>query len=614
MNKLRDWLKCFSPAVPWLLTAFLIVAVLLILLSALRPKVNAQMGGVQQPIFAPDTTMFYTDKTNVVIVDDNKYNAFGGLAQLPDKTLFCIYRSGSTHTSEDGVLNYRTSLDYGATWSDPTTLYDPDLDARDVEVVTLTNGTIFVSFFLWNGDDPDDPNGVYAFIGTNNGGGSFTFSSVITVTNSFTFSGTSSKALQRNDGTLYLPIYGKTNNIDHNNPSFVISTNAGATWGGHVWGHQVWTPYISTEEINEGCILYASNNVILGFFRYQQDVYYTNGAFLRSVSTDDGATWSNLGFHYYGCPARPTVLRLDNGTLVKYGRGADGPQTGPYYHYSWNEGVSWSDRVLAKTNWVYNYGSIIELDTGRIGLVSFLEPTTNTDICIAVYDEFVSPTPSDPGTLWNGNPASLPIGSPAISAYWVYTNMPTSGPTTNWPSLVGAQAWTQPLNTRYPTNTTTGVEFRATSWLTNASAPALGSNFTAVVTAKARTAPSNWEWLLNGSGSAMTINNSAGYKWIGYVVSASVVDTGGDVVTGRMYRLAWTAQGPADKNTDFYFDTTKIGTADSAATTLNWLGNAEDSTTYQFDGTVASVLIYTNTLSGANLTNLYGWSRAMFGK
>jgi hypothetical protein len=85
------------------------------------------------------------------VVNDGQYNAFPGLTLLPNGDLIIVYRKGTTHTSTNGVIYYRTSADQGQTWSSETAVYSsPIADARDPEIVPLSSGKLLLSFFTTN--------------------------------------------------------------------------------------------------------------------------------------------------------------------------------------------------------------------------------------------------------------------------------------------------------------------------------------------------------------------------------------------------------------------------------------------------------------------------------
>lgn len=85
------------------------------------------------------------------IVNGANYNAFPGLSKTGNGCqLIVAYRNATSHTSDNGQIVTRTSDDLGATWSIPSTIWNPTLDARDPELFLTSDDRLLCSFFEYD--------------------------------------------------------------------------------------------------------------------------------------------------------------------------------------------------------------------------------------------------------------------------------------------------------------------------------------------------------------------------------------------------------------------------------------------------------------------------------
>jgi BNR repeat-like domain len=320
------------------------------------------------------------------VVDDGKYNAFPGLCELPNGDLICLYRAGTDHTSADGVIKYKTSSNQGAIWSAAGTVYDPgatNKDARDPEVILLSNGTLLASFFeVVNASDWK----VYVSIGTITGG-SVSWGNKILASNAFSTGFgpvCTSKVIELINGTILLPIYGRNSGETFLTAAVVPSTDFGATWGSKI--NFASDPMVKDFSEANGVQLPTGRIVMIvrsGTLKGYYEVHSLD---------NNGTTWStpvpviNIGT---STPGRPTVVLLANGDLFLITRNTGSSALGrAAYATSWNNGTIWSALTDYGTDTAFEYASAHVLHCGRVGAVISREHSSN-DAHI-VYQEFTA--------------------------------------------------------------------------------------------------------------------------------------------------------------------------------------------------------------------------------
>src|SRR6267142_1946895 len=78
-------------------------------------------------------------------IDNKKYNAFG-ITVVSKNIISLVFRSGTSHASDRGVVQIISSKDKGVTWSKPKTIYSDQYDDRNIAGGTTTTGRIIVFF------------------------------------------------------------------------------------------------------------------------------------------------------------------------------------------------------------------------------------------------------------------------------------------------------------------------------------------------------------------------------------------------------------------------------------------------------------------------------------
>ena len=323
---------------------------------------------------------------SATIIADGNYNAFPGVARLPDGRLVAVWWAGTAHATPGGVWKYSVSADQGRTWSSATTIdtSSAPIGALDVEVLALRNGTLLLTGTEYFGSTSTYRTVTKAGIVDNNGvitwsadrvvsGSTFTSSVGITATG---------KALELPDGGILLPIYGKNTGDAYMSVAVLRSTDGGVTWGSQVTIAS--TP--STKDYTEAGIARFPNGRLVAIMRHDQDLR----GYDESHSTDNGATWSapttviNLGAQ----PGKPALAVLGSGSLFMFTRIGGGNNTA--YATSYDYGVTWTSftTIAAGNGLQFEYASLVLQSGGSIAAVWALERDGTHLITDLFYQEF----------------------------------------------------------------------------------------------------------------------------------------------------------------------------------------------------------------------------------
>lgn len=318
----------------------------------------------------------------VTVISDATYNAFTGFAEFPNGSLISFYRTGATHVSLDGVIDQKISTNGGATWGAAATIYDPGSgnDARELDAILLANGTFLASFW----ENISNVRNAYTMIGT------ITDSAVVwaspvalrpAIGEECAF-----KPLQLANGNILVPFrYTGANGLALSTTGVRLSTDNGASWVSEV---EVMTDPTETYRYNECSIKQLPNGHVVMIARNEDLAGYS-----RSVSTDNGATWSapaNVIDITTAFPGRPNLEVLPSGDLALFCRG-NGPGGGDLsravFTVSADEGVTWAAFTNYGSDLNFVYAAAQVLASGRIGAVIARE-NSSTDAFV-VYQAFV---------------------------------------------------------------------------------------------------------------------------------------------------------------------------------------------------------------------------------
>jgi hypothetical protein len=320
------------------------------------------------------------------------YSAFPTIAEVNNE-LVCVYREGTDHTSTFGDLRLRRSTDAGATWGAATTIFDgatENEDCRDPGIVKLANNTLLLTWSVRGvgGVGTSVADGCRWSTSTDAGA---TWAASQDLNDAFTgFSRCSCKPLQLPNGDLLWAIYG--NDLgDANTTRWVKvykSTNNATSWSyladiGAIGDAKGW---------GEPNILRAHNGQLVALVRE------TNGGDLyRSVSNDDGATWTAPALVQADADSSPQGCVTRSGVLVIGQRFGTASDVG-FLMTSFDNGATWIKGEPLHASGTNEYVSPVCVGSRIYVAYARESSSTDSDVFFRGFTEH-SLTPLRPSTL-----------------------------------------------------------------------------------------------------------------------------------------------------------------------------------------------------------------------
>lgn len=324
--------------------------------------------------------------TPTYVANTATYDAFGVLSRMTDGTLLYVYREGTSHFGDVGVLRKRTSSDSGATWSAASTIVsEASVDLRNVGGGVTPTGRMVITYArytpgttTWNSivSRYSDDNGVTWSSGT-----------ALTTTGSTVFSPHGS-LIRTDDGQLLTSWYGDDGGTTYK--VFVVkSSDNGATWGSPIEVISGLGATSSNSKFTESCFAAIGGGVIIGLCRADNGTTFT-----QVKSTDNGATWATQGLCTFDTwtnvqPNTPPWLIVQgDGVFVFYGQ-----RIALALRAAWSTksaliaGTSgWGHRadVFTYANADMGYASVVEVGSGRLTGVAY-RGVTSADADIEVF-------------------------------------------------------------------------------------------------------------------------------------------------------------------------------------------------------------------------------------
>lgn len=258
------------------------------------------------------------DGDPTVIVSDANNNSFPGLCQVGD-TLITVYRVGSDHTGNDGVLVQRTSDDAGVTWSSATTIVDDaSKDVRDASLAVLDDDTVVLTYTKVSAPDYADGQPLCR-LSTDSGA---TWGAAITIPHGFTgmnaWGFVTAPVVELEDGDLIVPMYGTDDPGTGYYSRLARSTDGGATWAaaGIIAGPDTPSAGFYHQEPYT-CLL--DDGQLLCLLRSTPDPEVGDEWCYSCRSNDGGEHWT-VPVAQFPSAARPACLQTPDGDLVMTGR------------------------------------------------------------------------------------------------------------------------------------------------------------------------------------------------------------------------------------------------------------------------------------------------------
>ncbi len=357
----------------------------------------------------------------VEITDGTMHDAFPGLVQLDDGTLVGMYRHATHHNPTDdigepvkGVLHVIRSTDRGLTWSAPQVAYEhPTTDTRDPALTLLSDGRIAAVFFLHTG-----PIAIPVELMFSADGG-VTWGAPQVVPFTFTkASACSGPLVETAPGQWCVAAYGQNTGDSFWSARTIRTTDGGATWQDEV---TIADGTTESRTFTEPFLGARADGSLMCLVRED-----TGGReILRTVSTDDGATWSPLMSVLAG-HGRPSWLQLASGGIVCVFRqfGGDGDRP-TIFATSWDGGATWTaPEVLMPAGLEGTYAQLVETSPGLVAVLGSredLRTSSTVYLCYLLDGNGISPL------------ADVSIGSGVDGRY-----LPTNALDTLWCGAIDA--------------------------------------------------------------------------------------------------------------------------------------------------------------------------------
>lgn len=204
--------------------------------------------------------------------DTSTYDAFG-ITYKRNGNLYYIARSGTTHLTGGSII-LEKSVDSGASWGTRTTVYDSANDDRNLGGGILDAGTVLIGVEHYNSGH------IESLPLRSTDGETFTAGSTFGAAGGAVFI-PHGPIVDFGSGTAWLTGY----TIDYTTCYYVETTDYGVTWGSPT---ALLAP--AGTDLSEPAVLRISATQMLMVYRLG------NGLGLAAASsTDDGATWTDLG-------------------------------------------------------------------------------------------------------------------------------------------------------------------------------------------------------------------------------------------------------------------------------------------------------------------------------
>lgn len=331
-----------------------------------------------------------------LFTDPGEHLGFPGFIVAPNGDLVMSYRRGEAHAGANGSVVVRRSTDGGATWTaEQTVASSASYDYRGGGLARLSDGRLAMTLGRQLTGQLDTPDGAEVTFSDDNG---VTWSTPVLIDMPHTVMGFSqSRILELPGGDLIVPTWGRSNGA-----SFTRSaTVSRSTDGGATWSHLATIGDGPTDSLwyNEAEIVRVDGGRLVAIIRV-----HTSGdvrSWRRSVSDDNGASWTTPVTVENNCSGHPRPIRLPDGRLIAAWRRELETGHPGYVVTSDDGGVTWTQvQQLTPTTgneYVYAQGDVVG-DT--LYLAWSWEHTAGSSSAADVYF----------GTADVGDPDAIPVG------------------------------------------------------------------------------------------------------------------------------------------------------------------------------------------------------------
>jgi len=309
------------------------------------------------------------DPATSTVVSDGLYNAFPGITVTADGTLVAVYKRGTLHIGGNAqVVSQRgtRNADGSITWATAVVIdNDQTYTTQGASIMTLTNGNLLATCWLYNLAGATSIGPGYAFISTNGG---VSWGSRITVGGCTGYVNISGKAIQLSSGRVLLPVFGQ------DQPSGLLaarcqySDDNGATWA------TLSTMLTGNNAIEVSIVQCTDTGNIVATYRNQG-----SNLIGRNVSTDNGATWSAYADKFSGASPAPMIYTTAGAILTGYRSWTEPTRSQCGLRVTYDEGVTWTTpewTITSASNTEFEYCDFVQLTDG-IGFIWAAQSSTS---------------------------------------------------------------------------------------------------------------------------------------------------------------------------------------------------------------------------------------------
>lgn len=333
-------------------------------------------------------------QTQGILIHSTSFCAYPGLVTLPDGNLLAAYQCNRS------TVNIKLSTDQGATWGSSSTVYSAvspyELDAVDLAV--LPNGKLFLGFGL--GPLPSWIGVPTYMIGTIGAGDGITWSAPKSVRTPGWTAGCwgVTPVVPLANGDLLWPVwcYNNTTGGLPGSSTVLLSTDGGLTWPRQI---TVGDGASGNDYDESAAAVYPNGDIVLIIRQSSVGPVDAYGTWWRSISTDNGHTWSvPVMVVNNTIVGRPTLALLPCGGLVLMGRAEIAGVSTTGFGTSWDEGLTFSKFTnlgfgVPGSNSLYSdeYDAMSMLHDGSIAVVTAHSTSTTTNVD---YRNLMQPFPA----------------------------------------------------------------------------------------------------------------------------------------------------------------------------------------------------------------------------
>ncbi len=290
--------------------------------------------------------------------------AYPGLVKLPDGNLL------SALACPGPLISVELSTDKGVTWAPNSAI---PINGSEDSLTLLPNGTLFLSTSIQPQSGPGEPT---YLIGTIGPGDSITWSGPVSVSTPGWTKGcwAVSPLVHLTNGDLLWPVwcYSDATGALPGSSTVLLSSDGGKTWPKQVVVGNASTDGRDYDE--SAAVVYPNGDIVMIIRHTNPGTTDRYGSYWRSMSTDNGDTWSPPTLVIDSTVVgRPTLALLPSGGLVLMSRfedGGGGSMTG--FATSWDEGLTFSSFTNLGIGAPYsdNYDAMALLQDGSIAVVT----------------------------------------------------------------------------------------------------------------------------------------------------------------------------------------------------------------------------------------------------